>query len=62
MNEATQLRIDVTIQQQPGGFGSLRFSEEMEIAPANFQALAAILARFHELFLELKRQNAKLKP
>lgn len=57
MNGAkTQLRLDVTIIQEQLG-GSLRFSEEVYLRAEDFEALAKVLSRFHDLFEEIKRQQ-----
>lgn len=57
LQQFVQLRLDVTIEQHLAGFGALRFSEQVEIPARDFQALAKILSRFHELFQEIKRQE-----
>lgn len=59
MNQQTTLRVVISMSQ---GYGpGLQFSEEMDMPVQDFQELAKILSRFHELFVEIKRQKAGAK-
>lgn len=60
MNDTrTMLRLEVTIHQEGGSFGSVRFNEDLPISAENFQDLSAILSRFHDLFEEIRKQQQK---
>lgn len=58
-HEKTELRVEVTLYQPASGGSGMRFSETLNIGATDFEALAAILKRFHDLFQEIKKQEAR---
>lgn len=57
--EKTEIRVEVTIMQPLTGGAGVRFSELLLISPRDFDGLAAILKRFHDLFEEIKKHEEK---
>jgi hypothetical protein len=53
MNDQVELQIEVSISNYQAG-GNLRLSERVTVPAADFGAMAAILAKFHEALTAVK--------
>ena len=61
VNSNFVLRINVEIDQEYSGSGSLRISETIPFCADSFSALCAVLARFDALAQEIKKHAPPIK-
>lgn len=53
-----ELRINVSLNQPAMG-GRIQLEENLELPATDFQGIAAIMAQFHNLIAEIKKQQSE---